>query len=393
MPAVKILHFRWSLQIIDLHQKNGDLTSRTDDFISTAMTTPCDWSSTLDPDLFVERVFYHGVAALLMTQKDWPQTVQDQLRKQSLGQAVWELQHRIVISDVVKAMNERDIRPLLLKGTALAYDLYAEPAQRSRGDTDILVARSDLSGARTVLGDLGFGKSHNMELSDDLKHQEEWVHERNCTTHAVDLHWSMMNSEALRDLMPFSELERKAVPLNKLCNGARSLSRVDALIFACLHRAKHFSSPYFVGGERYDEEDRLVWINDIKLLSDALTKEDWTELKSKARDGGFGQICWSGLKQATDLIEADIPIGALNELARMPASKAVADYLLSKKTYARSVQDIRALPSFGAKFRFIRQNVFPPKRYLERKYPDMHGAPAWRMHLRRISNFLLNKAH
>ena len=384
--------FRWGLKIIILHQKGGDLASSSDAFISTAMTTPTDWSSELDPNLFVDRVLYHGVAALLITRENWPDVVRERLHKEALGQAMWELQHRVVISEVVKAMNERGILPLLLKGTGLAYDLYAEPSQRSRGDTDILISFSDLPTARTVLENLGFGKSINMEMSDDLKHQEEWVHERNGTFHAVDLHWSMINSEALRDVMPFSELQRKAVPLNKLCDGARSLSRVDALIFACLHRAKHLSSSYYVDGKRYEGGDRLIWIQDIKLLSNALTKEDWTELKTKARDGGLGRICWSGLKQASDRINGHIPNGVLNELEHMTESSVVADYLLSKKTFARPFQDIRALPGFGAKFRFIRQNLFPPTRYMHRKYPDMPDAPVWRMHLRRISEFLMNEA-
>src|SRR3954454_11715372 len=90
----------------------------------------------------VTRALYHGIAALLvegvdqLTDVRWPRGMIAALRQQAVAQAIWELRHRIVLTQLVRALRRSGITPLILKGTAVAYDLYPNPAWRSRGDTD-----------------------------------------------------------------------------------------------------------------------------------------------------------------------------------------------------------------------------------------------------------------
>ena len=81
----------------------------------------------------VTRALYHGIAALLVERADelmdvrWPRGVIAALRQQAVAQAMWELRHRIVLTQLVRALRRSGITPLILKGTAVAYDSVPQP--------------------------------------------------------------------------------------------------------------------------------------------------------------------------------------------------------------------------------------------------------------------------
>src|SRR6476660_7461032 len=70
----------------------------------------------------VTRAVYHGIAALLVERADelmdvrWPPAVIAALRQQAVAQAIWELRHRIVLTQLVRALRGSGITPLILKG-------------------------------------------------------------------------------------------------------------------------------------------------------------------------------------------------------------------------------------------------------------------------------------
>ena len=85
---------------------------------------------------FIERALYHGLAGILVNRPrailGWPAAVIDRLRQQALGQGMWELRHKLVVVALIEALAQAGVSAILLKGTALAYDLYADPAERCR---------------------------------------------------------------------------------------------------------------------------------------------------------------------------------------------------------------------------------------------------------------------
>lgn len=60
------------------------------------------------------------------------------------------------LQQVLSALEKRGIRPLVLKGAALAHLIYPEPGLRPMGDMDLLVERRDLGEAVRALVALGF---------------------------------------------------------------------------------------------------------------------------------------------------------------------------------------------------------------------------------------------
>ena len=168
------------------------------------------WPAGGEAALAVERILYHGIAGLITAQAhelaSWPSEVMAPVREQAIAQAMWEMRHKPLLSGLLTALADAGITALLLKGSALAYDLYPEPSARSRGDSDVLIAPGDLADARRVLARLGFDRGSDETASDDLALQETWsITGERGLQHHIDLHWQLLNAPALAGVMEFQD--------------------------------------------------------------------------------------------------------------------------------------------------------------------------------------------
>ena len=326
----------------------------------------------------VTRALYHGIAALLVERADelmevrWPRGVIAALRQQAVAQAMWELRHRIVLTQLVRALRRSGITPLILKGTAVAYDLYPNPAWRSRGDTDLLISWSDVEPVRNVMRQIGYvSEREKLGRAAPSQLQESWnlgISDRGL--HQMDLHWDMLNSWALKDLLSYDEASANPLFLPTLCEGAVTPGRVLTLIHACLHRAQHVFAPYTVDGILYYGGDRLIWLYDIDLLARALSSEQWDELCELAVTKGVAGLCFDGLEAAAAQLGTPYPTVIRTRLSLAKRHTAAGRYLESPLV-ARAWQDWRALPGLDMKLADMFWRLFPPARFMRAKYPDI----------------------
>lgn len=111
------------------------------------------------------RIRFHGVAAILAARPPVMAAAGEHERAAVEGEAslrrIWEETHRAALVAALKQMARRAVRPLVMKGTMLAYSIYPEPAMRQRGEIDLIVRPEQLSAARpaqavppTILGTL-----------------------------------------------------------------------------------------------------------------------------------------------------------------------------------------------------------------------------------------------
>lgn len=110
--------------------------------------------------------------------------------------------------DIVDAFRTTGIDAVLLKGPVIARWLYDDPVARGYSDADLLVRRSDLNRARTVLTDRGFsiiGAVVGPPWS-SAGHAETWFRERGHA--AVDLHRCLHGLEHLADDHLFEDIWR-----------------------------------------------------------------------------------------------------------------------------------------------------------------------------------------
>lgn len=349
---------------------------------------PPDWSGS-HAALMVERIAYHGIAGLLAGQAatlaGWPAEVLAAVRNQGIALAMWELRHKEVLGELLAALADEKIPALLLKGTALAYDLYPAPATRARGDTDLLIAAADLAPARSILARLGYRcQPLDEAIADDLALQEVWSLACDAgTRHDIDLHWQLLNAPALREVLDFAICAADPHPLPRLAPTALAMSRVLTLLHSCIHRAMHLTSPYFVDGVTYYGGDRLIWATDIDLLARALSEAEWQGFTRAALDQGVAAVCLDGFAMARRALGTEIPPDVLDALGRATDERASA-YLLGARQMGRAWQDLLAIPGLGRKFAYVAARILPSESFMRSKYPQLGRAPLAVLHARRI---------
>jgi hypothetical protein len=177
-----------------------------DDLIAQALRTATPWPDGMETGLVQQRAIYHGITGLLMVRAvhlaDWPEDLRTRLRAEALAQTMWEVRHRSILTPLLAALEAADVKTVLLKGTALAYSLYPAPAQRNRGDTDLLVAPDHLDRARAILTEQGFATDMQMAKVADPERQESWTFTAaDGGEHEIDLHVDVFSSPALMPVL------------------------------------------------------------------------------------------------------------------------------------------------------------------------------------------------
>lgn len=355
------------------------------------------WPETCDSKEAIEAAgraaIYHGVAGLLVEQEavlsTWPDLLVERLGEQARAQAMWEMRHRQLLSELLAALHEKEISCLIMKGTAVAYDLYKNPAARSRGDTDLLIASADVPRAKSVLAKLGYAGGVLGGVRAEFALQQPWTLSLpDGGRHSIDLHWQVMNAPSLKDLLTFADCNRDSRPLPRLSPVARAMDRVRLLIHTCLHRAVHRNTPYFVDGTAFFDSGRLIWSYDIHLLAQTLENEQWSLLCGLANDMGVSRVCLEGLQAARAAIATDIP----DEVTRLLEGQAGKDrksfYFVQSRALARAWQDIRSVPGLSAKIRYAGTRILPDPAFVRAKFPDMANSSLPLLYARRLMNLV-----
>src|SRR3954453_12560635 len=117
-------------------------------------------ASAADAAQLIESLEKNGLAPLVYSLfSDWP--VRSALREIAIRAAAGETSRLIDLCTLLAAFEAGGIRVLIIKGTGLAYDLYASPELRPRGDTDLLIAESDLDSVRSIM----YGRGYSSPLT------------------------------------------------------------------------------------------------------------------------------------------------------------------------------------------------------------------------------------
>jgi hypothetical protein len=223
---------------------------------------------------FLEGARYHGVLPLLhdrlqrapASAQGWPQQVLQACREEAIGHAMWELRHLDLLKQVLAKLAAAGVRPVLFKGTALAYSLYPAGALRARGDTDLIIPPDALPQTTAVLESLGFERGMGTS-GEFVAYQTDFTRTEAGGEHSLDVHWRINNSELLSRLFSYQELLQRACPVPQLSPDALAAGTVDALLLACMHRATHKQNPYYVDEQAHYGGDRLIWFYDIDRKS------------------------------------------------------------------------------------------------------------------------------
>jgi hypothetical protein len=327
---------------------------------------------------FLERSAYHGVQALLDQwlqsphgrERGWPTAITDACHDATIAQAMWEMRHHAFLNQILARLSNSGVRPILFKGTALAYDVYPSPFLRRRGDTDLMIsphARHQVCEALESHGfACGFGVRGEFVSNTAVYSRIEPA----TGSHDLDVHWRVSNSYILSRLFSYEDLLYEARPLTTLGPDALGAGPVHALLIACLHRAGHKQCPYFVDHIEHFGGDRLIWLYDVHLLLGVLTPSHYETFLELAERAGLEAVCLEGIEQAGACFHCAVPETVREALSRPGSAEAVSRYLNGSAMY-QYYANFLAIEGARNKLRFVEQLLFPPKDYMWQMYTQV----------------------
>ena len=167
----------------------------------------------------------------------------------------------VTIAEIVPALRETGIEPILLKGHAVAAWLYADPNERDCCDIDLLVPADRHRKAETVLATHGF--VHTLAGADpreDAPHASTWKRDA-APPATIDLH-RRLNIPTRAGVDPYTELRGDADVLDIAGVSVTVPSPAALALTTSLHALHHgpdVERPRMEVARAIDQVDRPTW--------------------------------------------------------------------------------------------------------------------------------------
>jgi hypothetical protein len=321
----------------------------------------------------VERAKLHGVEVLLYDQLQQARATDtsllSELRARAVAAMAWEAQHARLICRLVDSLNEAGVKPIIFKGTALAYDIYAHPSCRVRGDSDLLVPVEDVPRAQAALAACGFETTSDASETFGAYQSCHALKVGSGPPHVVDLHWRISNAEVLSRVLTYEELLAHSRAVPRLGRTAVAPSLPHALAIACLHRAAHAHVPYDVGSVVHYGGDRLIWLFDVHLLCEAMSESEWHEFVATITMRGLGRVCYAAIICAVKELGTRVPAGIEALLEKSGAGLAIERFA-SAGPLEQHWLNYRAFENGAERRRHLRRILLPSPVYMRQRYPN-----------------------
>jgi hypothetical protein len=294
--------------------------------------------------------------------RDWPERVRAALGDEARrGEAVSLLRDG-ELNTVLRALASAGVRPLILKGAALAHTHYPAPASRPRIDTDILIPSRSVGATRQVLLDCGYTAPNfcGGDLFCQFPMQKSY---RFGFVHKLDVHWKISTQPVFADVLSYPEMAAASIEVPALGPHARAPHSVHGLLLACVHPAMH-----------HRNVESLLWQFDIHLLAASLSDMELGEFAELARRRRVSTICAEQLDATRRRFGTSIPEAVRVSLAG-GGDEPSAAYLRANRQWTDDlVASLRGLRRWPERVRFLRDVAFPSPRYMRSAY-DLPRSP------------------
>jgi hypothetical protein len=257
----------------------------------------------------------------------------------------------------------------VIKGGSLAHTLYPRSYLRPRTDTDVLVDRGAVDFVARTLDGLGY--EADVETDGTLSTAQRHFSRRDAhgVLHAWDVHWRISNAQAAARALSLEEITARGSRPAAL-GGLVAPGFADALLLACVHRIAH-----------HHDAGHLLWLYDIHGLAGQLGAPEWDGFAERASRRGMSGACARSLAGAERLFGTAVPDRA-REWHR--DAEPLAAFGPGWRQVDVLTDDLRALPTWSARCRLVREHLFPPPAFIEARYGATSRASLAGGYLRRI---------
>lgn len=202
----------------------------------------------------------------------------------------------------LRALEERGLQPVVLKGAALAYTAYLKPHHRTLADLDLLVSEDELGTADEALRGAGY-QVIDVELGHGHQHLPPYMSPDGVL--AIELHHHIITEQnpyrVNLDAVLARAQQRRLAGVD-----ARVFAPTDALLHVCLH---------LTFGHRYDWYSLRTLVDILALTTSSLADVDWDLLVETVRASRTAGAVYWPLRLSRDLLGAPVPAMVLEQLA------------------------------------------------------------------------------
>jgi putative nucleotidyltransferase-like protein len=266
-------------------------------------------------------------------------------------QAAWQLARRARIIRLLDALAAGGVTALVFKGAQLACTRYPDPALRPHVDTDLFIDPNDVERARSVFERTGHRLIPHVS-GDFVMSQFHFTDGAVGGAHLYDVHWRIANPVVFRAVLPFQDVYGRSVPFDAYGPHSRGPSLPDALLIAAVHRAAHH------GGA-----ERLIWMNDVRLLLNAATPAELDDFRRLANAYGVSALAHDTCVRAAALF-GDVRVPDRLTSSKRVASEPSRAYLSAPSNVRQLALDLRALRRWRERLVLLKEHAFPPASYL-----------------------------
>lgn len=240
------------------------------------------------------------------------------------------------------------IRIVILKGGALAQDVYHNIALRPMMDIDILIRKDDLREVDEKLFRLGYCIVNRFEIGG-----ERYYIKRGIWPVLLDIHWDTWQYRA--DVEEVSEIRIGSIT-------ALTLSPEGLLLSIVTHSAIHHGSMHG------------IWVVDIaKIIENYRDRFNWDKFIKKVKAYDVDVVVYYILNYLKRHLDLDIPSDTLHRLrpsgARVLGGK-IYQYILNREPVADTSHILYPLAFRGIyrKIGFLFSYIFPSPDFLRKRY-------------------------
>jgi hypothetical protein len=249
------------------------------------------------------------------------------------------------------------VQPILIKGAALAYQSYDEPAFRPRTDTDLVIAADSAAEATRVFMRLGYRPTLLCDGEFLFGQFEMSKTDALGLDHAFDVHVKISTQIVFGHVLDHEELKRDSVPVPQLGPGARAAGPVQALLLACIHPVMHHRG-----------ETRLLWIYDVHLLMQSLSAAQLDRFAQLAVQRGVAAVCADAVRRAQEYFHTPVSPSILSQLTSTATEATVAYLRRNRRWHHEAIASIRGLPRWRDRLQLAREVLLPSRQYMLAAY-------------------------
>lgn len=321
------------------------------------------WHLIADQEKFLSEVDFHGIGPLLVYKMESllhptriSEHVSDALQAMARHQFIEDTLVEAELIRVVHFLDKAGVRTLVMKGSALSTSIYPRLGLRPRGDTDILIPASENIQVVKTMWQLGYLLSP--VTSGDAVNSARIFSKAGPprSTFVFDVHVELSSyKHRFSDEMQFEKLWASSIEIGS--SAVRTISRHDALLLACFHRAVHFSHT----GER------LIWLYDVHLLIQSMETAEIDFVVSSAERLHIRSLLLDALRQSRYWF------GTKVDLHRFDSGLSKEDIELSEVLLCshknrgirlKTLHEVSHLGSWRDKFYYLGHRAFPPVEYM-----------------------------